>query len=392
MTLSVNTNFASLSAQRNLSGSQGNLETSMERLTTGLRINSAKDDSAGLAISERMTAQINGLNQGVRNANDGISLTQVAEGALGEVTNNLQRIRELAVQSSNATNTQADRNALQAEVSQLLNEIDRVANKTSFNGVSLLDGSFTGANFQVGANNGDVVTVSSITDANVAALGSATQTTTTASEGAGLGSIAISALTGYGTATVAGNFLVAGTDIGVLGAASSAAERGGDLVEAINNISATTGVTATSDGTNISLISASTFAATGTGAVTAIGFNVAGNSNSPTFTAANNVGIANLSVAGYSGAQLALDQVDSALTAVNSARADLGAMQSRFDSIITTQQTTSDNLSASRGRIQDADFAAETAAMTKAQILQQSGIAMLSQANSAPQNVLALLQ
>ncbi|MBT3623377.1 MAG: flagellin [Gammaproteobacteria bacterium] len=392
MTLSVNTNFASLSAQRNLSGSQGNLETSMERLTTGLRINSAKDDSAGLAISERMTAQINGLNQGVRNANDGISLTQVAEGALGEVTNNLQRIRELAVQSSNATNTQADRNALQAEVSQLLNEIDRVANKTSFNGVSLLDGSFTGANFQVGANNGDVVTVSSITDANVAALGSATQTTTTATEGAGLGSIAISALTGYGTATVAGNFLVAGTDIGVLGAASSAAERGGDLVEAINNISATTGVTATSDGTNISLISASTFAATGTGAVTAIGFDVAGNSNSLTFTAANNVGIANLSVAGYSGAQLALDQVDSALTAVNSARADLGAMQSRFDSIITTQQTTSDNLSASRGRIQDADFAAETAAMTKAQILQQSGIAMLSQANSAPQNVLALLQ
>lgn len=392
MTLSVNTNFASLSAQRNLSGSQGNLETSMERLTTGLRINSAKDDSAGLAISERMTAQINGLNQGVRNANDGISLTQVAEGALGEVTNNLQRIRELAVQSSNATNTQADRNALQSEVSQLLSEIDRVANKASFNGVSLLDGSFTGANFQVGANNGDVVTVASITDANVAALGSATQTTTTATEGAGLGSIAISALTGYGTATVAGNFLVAGTDIGVLGAASSAAERGGDLVEAINNISATTGVTATSDGTNISLISASTFAATGTGAVTAVGFDVVGNSNSLTFTAANNVGIAGLSVSGYSGAQLALDQVDSALTSVNSARADLGAMQSRFDSIITTQQTTSDNLSASRGRIQDADFAAETAAMTKAQILQQSGIAMLSQANSAPQNVLALLQ
>lgn len=392
MTLTVNTNFASLSAQRNLSGSQGNLETSMERLTTGLRINSAKDDSAGLAISERMTAQINGLNQGVRNANDGISLTQVAEGALGEVTNNLQRIRELAVQSSNATNTQADRNALQSEVSQLLNEIDRVANKTSFNGVSLLDGSFTGANFQVGANNGDVVTVSSITDANVAALGSATQTTTAASEGAGLGSIAISALTGYGTASLAGDFLVAGTDIGILGAATSAAERGGDLVEAINNISATTGVTATSDGTNISLISASTFAITGAGTVAEVGFNMAANSASLTFTAANNVGIANLSVAGYSGAQLALDQVDSALTSVNSARADLGAMQSRFDSIITTQQTTSDNLSASRGRIQDADFAAETAAMTKAQILQQSGIAMLSQANSAPQNVLALLQ
>ena len=400
MTLSVNTNFASLSAQRNLSGSQGNLETSMERLTTGLRINSAKDDSAGLAISERMTAQINGLNQGVRNANDGISLTQVAEGALGEVTNNLQRIRELAVQSSNATNTQADRNALQAEVSQLLNEIDRVANKTSFNGVSLLDGSFTGANFQVGANNGDVVTVSSITDANVAALGSATQTTVAGTDSggtavAGAGTIAISALTGYASATVAGNLTVAGTDIGVLGAATSAAERGGDLVEAINNVSATTGVTATSDGTNISLISASGFTLAGTGAAAAIGFALDPNTTGTAqlnFAAAATTGIANLSVAGYSGAQLALDQVDSALTAVNSARADLGAMQSRFDSIITTQQTTSDNLSASRGRIQDADFAAETAAMTKAQILQQSGIAMLSQANSAPQNVLALLQ
>jgi len=252
----------------------------------------------------------------------------------------------------------------------------------------------------VGANNGDVVSIASITDANVAALGSATQTTAAGTDSAGTavagaGTIAISALTGYASATVAGNLTVAGTDIGVLGAATSAAERGGDLVEAINNVSATTGVTATSDGTNISLISASGFTLAGTGAATAIGFALDPNTTGTAqlnFAAAATTGIANLSVAGYSGAQLALDQVDSALTAVNSARADLGAMQSRFDSIITTQQTTSDNLSASRGRIQDADFAAETAAMTKAQILQQSGIAMLSQANSAPQNVLALLQ
>jgi len=392
MALSVNTNFASLNAQRNLTGSQGDMETAMTRLTTGLRINSAKDDAAGLAISERMTAQINGLNQGVRNANDGISLAQVAEASLNEVTNNLQRIRELAVQSSNATNTQADRDALQSEVSQLLSEIDRVANKAKFNGVSLLDGSFTGSNFQVGANNGDIVTMSSILDANVAALGSATQTTTTATEGAGLGKFAISALTGFGTATAAGDFKVAGTDIGVLAVTTSASARAGDLVEAINNISATTGVTATSDGTNVSLISGSTFKLEGNGAVTAIGFNLAGNSKALNFTAANNAGIANLSVSGYSGAQLALDQVDSALTAVNNARAELGAVESRFDSIVASQQATADNLAASRSRIQDADFASETAALTKAQILQQSGIAMLSQANAAPQNVLALLQ
>ena len=400
MALSVNTNFASLNAQRNLTGSQGDMNTAMTRLTTGLRINSAKDDAAGLAISERMTAQINGLNQGVRNANDGISLTQVAEASLNEVTNNLQRIRELAVQSSNATNTQADRDALQSEVTQLLNEIDRVANKAKFNGVNLLDGSFTGSNFQVGANNGDIVTMSSILDANVAALGSATQTTAAGTDSAGTavagaGTIAISALSGYGTATVAGNFLIGGTDIGVLAATTSAAARGGDLVEAINNISATTGVTATSDGTNISLISASTFQLTGTGAATAIGFALDPNSTNTAqlnFAAANNTGIANLTVAGYSGAQLALDQVDSALTAVNNARAELGAMESRFDSIVASQQATADNLSASRSRIQDADFASETAALTKAQILQQSGIAMLSQANAAPQNVLALLQ
>ncbi|MEG3593313.1 MAG: hypothetical protein VX363_03695, partial [Pseudomonadota bacterium] len=152
MTLTVNTNIASLTSQRNLAGSQGALSTSLERLSTGLRINSAKDDAAGLAISERFTAQIRGLDQGVRNANDGISLAQTAEGALGEVTNNLQRIRELAVQSSNSTNTAADRTALQLEVSALVAEIDRVANQTSFNGTKLLNGGFAGAVFQIGPN------------------------------------------------------------------------------------------------------------------------------------------------------------------------------------------------------------------------------------------------
>src|SRR5688572_31427241 len=168
----INTNIASLNAQRNLNASQNSLAVALQRLSSGLRINSAKDDAAGLAISDRFTSQIRGVVQAARNANDGISLAQTAEGGLGEITNNLQRIRELAVQSRNATNSTTDRTALQAEVAQLLNEIDRVANQTSFNGVKLLDGSFSGAVFQVGANAGESITVAAITDANVAAIGS----------------------------------------------------------------------------------------------------------------------------------------------------------------------------------------------------------------------------
>ena len=162
MSQTINTNLASLNAQRNLNSSQGSLATSLQRLSTGLRINSAKDDAAGLAISERFTAQIRGLNQAARNANDGISLAQTAEGALAEVTNNLQRIRELAIQSSNATNSQSDRDALQTEVSQLINEIQRVSEQTQFNGVNLLDGSFAAAQFQVGANAGETITIKTL--------------------------------------------------------------------------------------------------------------------------------------------------------------------------------------------------------------------------------------
>ena len=171
MALTVNTNIASLTAQRNLTGSQSDLATSLERLSSGLRINSAKDDAAGLAISARFEAQIRGLDQGVRNANDAISLSQTAEGALGEVTNNLQRIRELAVQSANATNSASDRATLQAEVTQLVAEIDRVATSSSFNGIKLLDGTFSAQSFQVGANASDTVTVSNITNARSTALG-----------------------------------------------------------------------------------------------------------------------------------------------------------------------------------------------------------------------------
>jgi flagellin len=380
----INTNIASLNAQRNLNSSQNALALSLQRLSSGLRINSAKDDAAGLAISERFTAQIRGLNQAARNANDGISLSQTAEGALSEVTNNLQRIRELAVQSSNATNSATDRAALQTEVSQLLNEINRVADQTSFNGVKLLDGSFSGAVFQVGANAGESITVATITDANTAAIGSVSQAS------GGALSVAASGLTGFATAIAAGGVTLNGVDIGAIGSASSAAERAGQLVNAINNVSAQSGVGAvynTATG-QITLSSAAVVTVAGT----TNSATVAGYANGAIGAVTTTTGIAGLDVSSYTNAQLAIQLADSALSTVNSTRATLGAIQNRFSSVVANLQTTTENLSASRSRILDADFAAETANLTRAQILQQAGTAMLAQANAQPNNVLALLR
>ncbi len=268
----VNTNIMSLNAQRNLNNTQSAMKTALERLSSGLRINSAKDDAAGLAISERFTAQIRGLNQAARNSADAISLAQTAEGALGEMTLAVQRIRELAVQSANATNNTGDRAALDTEVQELIAELGRVAG-TKFNGKAIMSadaGTFT---FQVGANAGDTINV---TTAN------------------------ITAATGW-------------TDV-----------TGGDVT---------------------------------------------------TVTAANNM----------------ITAADNLLDSINTERASLGAVQNRFESVIRNVQNTAENLSAARSRIQDADFAAETAALTRAQILQQAGVAMLSQANAMPQSVLSLL-
>jgi len=380
----INTNVASLNAQRNLSSSQSTLNTSMQRLSSGLRINSAKDDAAGLAISERFTAQIRGLDVASRNANDGISLAQTAEGALGEVTNNLQRIRELAVQSANASNSSTDRAALQTEAAQLLSEVDRVAGQTKFNGVALIDGSFTSAVFQVGANSGETITVSSLVDANVAALG-----TVTAATGQSSAVTAIDTLTAVG----AGALLINGTDVGAgIGAAGSAQQRVGQVVDAINNYSTTTGVNAAFDSaTNrIVLTSEADIVATGTDDGSLTGFDVTGADGDA--TAATTTGLTGLDLSSYAGASLAIKQIDSALGQVNSARATLGAIQNRFSSVVSNIASTSENLTASRSRVQDADFAKETAAMTRGQILQQAGTAILSQANSAPQNVLSLLR
>ncbi len=278
MAITVNTNVASLNAQRNLLGSQSLLNRSMQRLSSGMRINSAKDDAAGLGISDRMTAQIRGMNQAARNAQDGISLAQTAEGALQETTNMLQRMRELAVQSANDTNSADDRNSLDDEFQALALEIERIANATEFNGVSLLDGSATAAlNFQVGANDttDDVITLDIATaDATAGTLG----------------------------------------------------------VDALD-------------------ISGGT-AADATAAITAI---------------------------------------DLAITAVDTIRGDLGAIQSRFESTISNLMNVSENLSASRSRIMDADIAMETSNMTKANILQQAGVSVLAQANQIPALALSLL-
>ncbi|MBV61598.1 MAG: flagellin [Nevskiales bacterium] len=377
----INTNIMSLNAQRNLSTSQDMLATSMQRLSTGLRINSAKDDAAGLAISERFTAQIRGLDQAARNANDGISLAQTAEGALEEVTNNLQRIRELAVQSSNASNNNSDRSALQTEVSQLLSEINRVADTTTFNGVNVLDGSFSGAAFQVGANAGETITVSSIVDSNTAALGSVSQASA---------SVAASGLTGFATAIAAGGVTVNGVDIGAIAGASSAAERAGQLVDAINEVSSQTNVGASYDAATgqLTLTGSQNIVIAGT----ANDATEAGWANATVATTTTSTGIDTLDISSYAGAQLGIQLVDSSLDTINTARASLGAIQSRFESVVASVQVQSENLSASRSRIQDADFAKETAALTRGQILQQAGTAMLSQANSAPQSVLSLLQ
>ena len=491
MALVINTNIASLNAQRNLTNSQSSLQVSLQRLSSGLRINSAKDDAAGLAISERMTSQINGLNQAVRNANDGISLSQTAEGALGQAGTMLQRIRELAVQSANASNSASDRQAINAEVTQLTAELDRVAQTASFNGQKLLDGSFGSATFQVGANANETITA---TTANfrTTAYGNYRVGAKVASSSDPTGDLVAGSTANAIASNAAATSRVAGGDITVNGAAGSAtvtvaagasaktvagqinaktsntgvsataltqfdltaltantsyslnvtsnnstavtvafttgaitADGLSAAVNAFNDVSSQTGVTAqvNSAGTGITLTNSAgeniTIADnTGSGAVTvggtaitagnsAVGtgqltldseksFNVTAANTTDFFTAASASGqlqsVSNLDVSSVAGATRSLAIVDSALAAINGQRAKFGALQSRFQNTIANLQATSENLSAARSRIQDADFAAETANMTRAQILQQAGTAMVAQANALPQQVLTLLR
>ena len=496
MALGINTNAASLTAQHNLTSNSSTLSTSISRLSSGLRINSAKDDAAGLAIASRFTSQIRGLNQAARNANDAISLSQTAEGALGSISDNLQRVRELAVQAANATNSASDRAALNAEATQLIAEVDRVATTTQFNGVNLLDGTFSGQSFQVGANNGQTITLSSLSSARGAALGVGSGSSystsvtgavsTTGALAAGALSIngyavgaassdgvsfangsasaiakaaainAISSQTGVtasvaatavagttvtkaDTALSAGDVIINGVDIGAVAAASGAAtangvaERGSSISAAINAKSAQTGVTATynsttgavalsaADGRNITVTTTATATAASTGlgsggatTVTSLAAISLSSSSSAGITISNNTagaaatagltvgytaatatvgaGVSSINLSTAAGAQAALTTLDSAIQNINSSRATLGALQNRFSSTIANLGTTANNLTESRGRIQDTDYAAETASLSKAQILQQAGTAVLAQANQLPKDVLSLLR
>ena len=406
MAMTINTNVASINAQRNLSLSGSSLSTSMQRLSSGLRVNSAKDDAAGLAISERMSAQTKGLTVAARNANDGISLAQTAEGALGKVGDMLQRVRELAVQSSNATNSTSDRKAMQSEVNQLVSEIDRVSKTTEFNGKKLLDGSFAGAMFQVGANAGDNITLGSLANASAKGLSNISYATDSQTVTAGTDVLdELGAHDGTGlTIAVNGDTAI---KLGSLAAASSAEERMGQVVAAINAKTADTGVTAflkqdsatkqftvdimsdkvNANGSAKSVLLGSGFAAETTG-ITVAGLTIAANNADN----ANKKGIEGIDVSSQSGAWKALKQVDSAIDQVNSARGDLGALQTRFEKTVENIDIQNENISAAKGRITDADFAVETANLSKAQILQQAGTAMVAQANQLPQGVLSLLR
>ncbi|MBP8925923.1 MAG: flagellin [Pseudomonadales bacterium] len=488
----INTNISSLNAQRNLDRSGQSLATSLQRLSSGLRINSAKDDAAGLAISNRFSSQIRGLNQAVRNANDGISLSQTAEGALSETSELLQRVRELSIQSANGTQSGVERSALQAEVAQIQQEINRIAETTTFGGRKLLDGTFGTETFQVGANANETISIS-INNARATNIGA----NTVANDGTANAAVAIAAtapdnvtasqnltlsgalgssviavaagtsgdtlaqqvkavnastgvdLTARTTATL-GSISAVGTVSFTIGTRSGTTASSTDytasvsvqvtdtanlqgLADAINASSAASGVSATSNGATISLVNAegrdlyiedfansgATQTATLTGgsgaAVTLAGggndsstvgatlsftsfqaFSAATSATGTIFTAATTASalssVATINIGTQTGAQSAIAVADAALQFIDNTRGSLGAVQNRLLSTISNLSNVAENVTNARSRILDADFAAETANLTRASILQQAGISVLAQANALPQATLALLQ
>ena len=494
----INTNVQSINAQRQLNRTSTSMSRAMERLSSGLRINSAKDDAAGLAISDRMTAQVKGLNQAVRNANDGISLAQVSEGALQETTNILQRMRELSVQSANDSNSASDRSNLQKEVIQLQSEINRIADTTTFNGKSLLDGTFTSQKFQVGAFANETINISignaradnigtqqvATNGSGTVAVAAVTSATAAVSKVDGAEDLVISGALGSATAVVASSdtakavadkvnnltdqtgvsadattkvqigtvvntgtntFELSGSNATAVTISANIASTSdlSNLVTAVNDRQAETGITAelSADKASLTLTSEAgndivianavdagaatanvfnvqgiTSAGTATTAVTLKGgstdstrvtgfvdFNSAeiysvtsaaagglfstANANSSTLSSVSNVDIST-----QSGSNDALNVLDGALQFVDNARANLGAVQNRFGSTISNLENVSQNVAAARSRVQDADFAQESAKLAKSQILQQAGISMLAQANSSSQSVLSLLR
>jgi flagellin len=480
MGLFINTNIGSLNAQRKLSSTSNSLSRSFERLSSGLRINGAKDDAAGLSISTRFSAQIRGLNQAVRNSNDGISLAQTAEGALNETTNILQRVRELAVQSANDTNNNTDRESLQAEVAQLKDELDRIASTTNFNGNKVLSGDFLAQNLQVGANVGETININidgagtddlarqvrftvdfvSVDDGlatgefNItsrdgtntdirAAVAADDQLSTSrninsaiakaaainsSSEFTGVraivGETSVSGIT-INAVTLDGTNFITINDEKISGFAIQDNDADGTLRDAINAVSDETGVVATmdqnsylqltaADGRNIEVNSngglGGLISAVSGGEITfqsneqfdmnytatvgdAFRFNATLGIASGTAVLGMNSdkAVSSVDISTRAGAVEALDVIDLALEDVSANRSKLGALQNRLESTINNLSTTSENLSASRSRILDADFAQETAQLSRNQIIQQAGVSILAQANQQPQIALSLL-
>ena len=398
MAMSINTNVVSINAQRNLALSGGSLATSMQRLSSGLRVNSAKDDAAGLAIAERMSTQVRGLAVASRNANDGISLAQTAEGALGKVGDMLQRMRELAVQAGNATNSKGDREALNAELVQLRDEVDRVAKTTSFNGKKVLDGSFTGGVFQVGANSGDNITVGALANTKVTELGKANYGT-----GAGAAfapadkeAAALAMTNADVTITIVG----AGGGAGVTAVVAKDPNITGDealgrMIQAINSKTADTGVVAFLNDAGNAIEYRATVGEGEDATAVVISADVADANTLIELTAgidASSKGIDKMDIKTQATAWESLQRIDSAIDKVNTARGELGAIQTRFEKTVENIDIQNENLTAARGRVVDADFAQETANLSRTQILQQAGTAMVAQANQLPQQVLSLLR
>ncbi len=386
MSLVLNTNINSMNAQNSLSTSGSELSNALEQLSSGLRINTAADDAAGYAIVQGMTSQINGLNQAAQNANDGVSLAQTGAGALQEVTNDLQTMRDLAVESLNATNSTADRSDLNQQFQQLKADVDQVASTTAFNGVNLLDGSFQGATFQVGANAGQTITVSSVASAKTSNLGAIFQ----------LAGTGVTAGAYVATAGDTGSFTINGVTTSSVTLTGTQSTDLATVAAAINQVSASDGgviaTVGTTGGINLSsTTSGQTVTAVytaGTGSETAATFGLA--ASGTTGTTASYLSSADVNTVDDSN--LVLTQIDAALQQVAQTGAQLGAYQNRFQAAITGLNTDSTNLSAARSAIQDTDYASATSALSKAQILQQASTAMVAQANTVPQNVLTLLQ
>ncbi len=446
MSLVLNTNLSSLVAQNSLTSSGSQLSSALQQLSSGMRINTAADDAAGYAISQSMTSQINGINQASRNANDGVSLAQTASGALQEVVNDLQTMRDLAVQSLNATNSSVDRADLDAQFQQLKLDIDSVATQTQFNGVNLLDGTFQGASFQVGANSGQTITVASIGSSKTTNVGQyyggktsvvgtvtlAGQTTPTATvlgtagtysatglaaagAAAGLGTAVNGAtvtlkVTVDGTAYTTSAITLSGTQAtdlkSVAAAINQAISPAGGLVATVNT--AGTGIaingTATAGSGHIvdfavsaaTDASGATIATPGTGTLAALGVDdhdiVGTYTAGGTTTTTTASTLSTLDVKSVDNSNLVLISIDNALQQLATSSAQLGAYQNRFQAAITGLTTNSTNLTSARSQIQDTDYAQATSQLSKAQILQQASTAMVAQANTIPQNILTLLQ